>query len=245
MNKNIRNNLLYFLTPLIGIIVFKYFSTKPSVDQISINYNTALNKENKAANISYQAVNFNFDVKPILSDKCYTCHGPDDKARKANLRLDIEQGFYAALEDNPNHFVIDKNNPNESEILKRIDSENSNYIMPPPESNLKLSKKEKEILKKWVLQGGKWEPHWAYTKPKLPEIPEINIENWASNEIDFFIASKLESKGMSPSKIEEKEILIRRAYFDITGLPPSLDDIDKFVSDTSEDAYEHLSLIHI
>ena len=106
--------------------------------KISINYNTALNKENKAANISYQAVNFNFDVKPILSDKCYTCHGPDDKARKANLRLDIEQGFYAALEDNPNHFVIDKNNPNESEILKRIDSENSNYIMPPPESNLKL-----------------------------------------------------------------------------------------------------------
>jgi len=144
MNKNIRNNLLYFLTPLIGIIVFKYFSTKPSVDQISINYNTALNKENKAANISYQAVNFNFDVKPILSDKCYTCHGPDDKARKANLRLDIEQGFYAALEDNPNHFVIDKNNPNESEILKRIDSENSNYIMPPPESNLKLSKKKKK-----------------------------------------------------------------------------------------------------
>ena len=119
MNKNIRNNLLYFIIPLIGILVFKYFSTKPSVDQISINYNTVQNKGNKTTNISYQAVNFNFDVKPILSDKCYTCHGPDDKARKANLRLDIEQGFYAALEDNPNHFVIDKNNPNESEILKR------------------------------------------------------------------------------------------------------------------------------
>ena len=112
--------------------------------------------------------------------------------------------------------------------------------MPPPESNLKLSEREKQILKKWVLQGGKWEPHWAYTKPQLPEIPEINIENWASNEIDFFIASKLESKGMSPSKIEEKEILIRRAYFDITGLPPTLEDIDIFISDTSEDAYEHV-----
>ena len=238
MKKDVRNNLLYFTLPLIGILIFKFFSSQPSIDKISVDYNKVQNKGNKPTNISFQEINFNFDVKPILSDKCYTCHGPDDKARKANLRLDIKEGFYTALEDNPNHFVIDKNNPNESEILKRINSNEAKYVMPPPESNLKLSEREKQILKNWVAQGGKWEPHWAYTKPELPDLPEINIENWASNEIDYFVANKLESKGMSPSEIEEKEILIRRAYFDITGLPPSLKDIDDFISDNSENAYE-------
>ena len=223
MNKNIRNNLLFFLVPLVGILIFKFISTQPSIKEISIDNSAIQNSLDKTTNTNYKEVNFNFDVKPILSDKCYTCHGPDDKARKANLRLDIEQGFYAALEDNPNHFVIDKNNPSKSEILKRIDSNEAKYVMPPPESNLKLSEREKQILKNWVAQGGNWEPHWAYTKPELPDLPEINIENWASNEIDYFIANKLESKGMSPSEIEEKEILIRRAYFDLTGLPPSLE----------------------
>ena len=240
MKKDVRNNLLYFTLPLIGILIFKFFSSQPSIDKISIDYNTVQNKGNKPTNISFQEINFNFDVKPILSDKCYTCHGPDDKARKANLRLDIKEGFYTALEDNPNHFVIDKNNPNESEILKRINSNEAKYVMPPPESNLKLSEREKQILKNWVAQGGKWEPHWAYTKPELPDLPEINIENWASNEIDYFVANKLESKGMSPSEIEEKEILIRRAYFDITGLPPSLENIDDFISDSSDSAYERV-----
>ncbi|MCH1558187.1 MAG: PSD1 and planctomycete cytochrome C domain-containing protein, partial [Flavobacteriaceae bacterium] len=185
-------------------------------------------------------VDFNFDVKPILSDKCYTCHGPDDKARKANLRLDTENGFYKALEDNPNHFVIDKNNLVESEILKRISSKNSIYKMPPPESNLDLSDREKEILKKWVLQGGKWKKHWAYIKPELPIVPEVENINWTTNEIDYFILRKLESKGMSPSKIEEKEILLRRVYFDIIGLPPSILDIDNFISDKDPNAYEKI-----
>ena len=148
--------------------------------------------------------------------------------------------FIKSLEDNPNHFVINKKSPNESEILKRINSENSIYVMPPPESNLILSEKEKQILKKWINQGGKWEPHWAYTKPELPKLPDTNFKNWATNEIDLFVASKLESKGMSPSEIEEKEILIRRAYFDLTGLPPSLKNIDDFISDSSDNAYERV-----
>ena len=160
MKKDIRNNLFYFLIPLIGILVFKYFSTKPSVDQISINYNTVQNKGNKTTNISYQAVNFNFDVKPILSDKCYTCHGPDDKARKANLRLDVQEGFYSALEDNPNHFVIGV--VSKSELIDRINSEKSSHKMPPPESNLILSDREKLVLERWIEQGAKWESHWAY-----------------------------------------------------------------------------------
>ena len=220
-----------------GIILIKNYFSKPNLVEVS-GKDQKLEINNTFSDSEINLVDFNFDVKPILSDKCYTCHGPDDKARKANLRLDTENGFYKALEDNPNHFVIDKNNLVESEILKRISSKNSIYKMPPPESNLDLSDREKEILKKWVLQGGKWEKHWAYIKPELPIVPEVKNINWTTNEIDYFILRKLESKGMSPSKIEEKEILLRRVYFDIIGLPPSVSDIDNFTSDKSPNAYE-------
>lgn len=230
-----KKDLLFFIVPLLCVLILKYYSSKPSVIEIS---NTKQSVELIKSDFKIDEVNFNFDVKPILSDKCYTCHGPDDKARKANLRLDIESGFYKSLEDNPNHYVINKNSPEKSEILNRINSENASYVMPPPESNLKLSEREKEVLKKWVDQGGNWEPHWAYTKPKLPNIPEIDLENWASNEIDYFIAKKLKSVGMIPSEKEEKEILIRRAYFDLIGLPPTIQEIDEFVSDNSNNAYE-------
>ena len=237
MKKSDFKILLYFFVPLFITLAFKYVSSKPAIVDISISSQTD-GIVKTTSKIELTEVDFNFDVKPILSDKCYTCHGPDDKARKANLRLDIESGFYKSLEDNPNHYVINKNSPEKSEILNRINSENASYVMPPPESNLKLSDREKEVLKKWVDQGGNWEPHWAYTKPKLPNIPEIDLENWASNEIDYFIAKKLNSVGMTPSEKEEKEILIRRAYFDLIGLPPTIQEIDEFVSDNSNNAYE-------
>ena len=237
MKKSDFKILSYFFVPLFITLAFKYISSKPAIDDISISSQTDVTVKT-SSKIELTEVDFNFDVKPILSDKCYTCHGPDDKARKANLRLDIERGFYKSLEDNPNHYVINKNSPEKSEILNRINSENASYVMPPPESNLKLSVREKEVLKKWVDQGGNWEPHWAYTKPKLPNVPEIDIENWASNEIDYFIAKKLKSVGMTPSEKEEKEILIRRAYFDLIGLPPTIQETDEFVSDNSNNAYE-------
>ena len=239
MKKEIFKNLSYFLIPFIGIILVKNYFSKPNLVEVS-GKDQKLQINNTFSYSEINLVDFNFDVKPILSDKCYTCHGPDDKARKANLRLDTENGFYKALEDNPNHFVIDKNNLVESEILKRISSKNSIYKMPPPESNLDLSDREKEILKKWVLQGGKWKKHWAYIKPELPIVPEVENINWTTNEIDYFILRKLESKGMSPSKIEEKEILLRRVYFDIIGLPPSILDIDNFISDKDPNAYEKI-----
>lgn len=222
-----------------GIILIKNYFSKPNLVEVS-GKDQKIEINNTFSDSEFNLVDFNFDVKPILSDKCYTCHGPDDKARKANLRLDTKDGFYKALEDNPNHFVIDKNNLIESEILKRISSKNSIYKMPPPESNLDLSDREKKILKKWVLQGGKWDKHWAYIKPELPIVPEVKNINWTTNEIDYFILRKLESKGMSPSKIEEKEILLRRVYFDIIGLPPLVSDIDNFISDKSPNAYEKI-----
>ena len=241
-NKNSTNYQLlgYFLIPFFGILIFKFISNNPSetfgdlIKENNFTTNTSLNKNSSAY------INFNFDVKPILSDKCYTCHGPDENARKADLRLDLEQGFYGTLEDDINKYIINRENPHESELIKRIYNKNSNEIMPPPESNLTLTNKEKETLKKWIEQGAKWKSHWSYSKPILPEIPKTDFSNWCSNEIDFFIANKLESKGLKPSEIEEKEIVIRRLYFDLIGLPPSINDIDDFLTNESNDAYEKI-----
>lgn len=234
--KNNYKLLAYFLIPFLGVLLIKYLS------ESSISKTIVLQEKDNLTDIDFkensiEKVDFNFDVKPILSDKCYACHGPDDKARKADLRLDTKEGFYNSLQD-ANHFVIDRKNPEKSELIKRISSENISYVMPPPESNLKLTEKEKNILKLWIAQGANWEPHWSYTKPKLPKIPETIFESWSKNEIDFFIAKNLESKGMVPSLLEKKEILIRRVSFDITGLPPTIKEIDDFLADKASDAYE-------
>ena len=187
--KNNYKLLAYFLIPFLGVLLIKYLS------ESSISKTIVLQEKDNLTDIDFkensiEKVDFNFDVKPILSDKCYACHGPDDKARKADLRLDTKEGFYNSLQD-ANHFVIDRKNPDKSELIKRISSENISYVMPPPESNLKLTKKEKNILKLWIVQGANWEPHWSYTKPKLPKIPETIFESWSKNEIDFFIAKNV------------------------------------------------------
>ena len=236
--KNYKRLLLYFLVPFFGIAVIKLIVNNYNSKTIILNNNEDLIQNTSFNESNVSLINYNFDVKPILSDKCYTCHGPDDKARKSNLRLDVKSGFYKHLEGNNNDFVIDRSNPSNSELIKRISSEDVGYIMPPPDSNLKLTAKEKYILKTWIEQGANWESHWSYTKPNLSKIPETIFGEWANNEIDFFIAKNLEKRGMSPSKIEKKEILIRRVFFDLTGLPPTINDVDLFLSDNSKNAYE-------
>ena len=228
--------LLYFLVPFLGITFFKNISNNPVQKITIIEENTTINTSQEI--ITYDIVDFNYDVKPILSDKCYACHGPDDKARQANLRLDIKSGIETALELNNNRYILDVKHVENSELIKRIESEELNFVMPPPESNLKLSENEKIVLKKWIEQGAKWEPHWSYTKPKLYDIPKTTFEDWPTNEIDFFISKKIEENGLKPSPKENKEILLRRVSFDITGLPPTIDQIDSFINDNSKDAYE-------
>ena len=228
--------LLYFLVPFLGITFFKNISNNPVQKIAIIEENTTINTSQEI--ITYDVVDFNYDVKPILSDKCYACHGPDDKARQANLRLDIKSGIETALELNNNRYILDVKHVENSELIKRIESEELNFVMPPPESNLKLSENEKIVLKKWIEQGAKWEPHWSYTKPKLYDIPKTTFEDWPTNEIDFFISKKIEENGLKPSPKENKEILLRRVSFDITGLPPTIDQIDSFINDNSTDAYE-------
>ena len=230
-----KKNAAFFIVPFILIILLKYFSS----DKFSKDYIDNSNADYEIVNVSNvpETIDFNFHVNPILSDKCFACHGPDDKQRKANLRLDTKEGLYQMTEDLIKR-VIDLDNLEESEMIRRIFHENKSIVMPPPESNLSLSEYEKNILKKWILQGAEWKKHWSFIKPEKPEIPQIQNNQWVKNEIDIFIAKNIENQNLEFSKMESKEILLRRLYFDIVGLPPSLDDIDHFLNDKSENAFE-------
>lgn len=183
-------------------------------------------------------VDFNFHIKPILSDRCFTCHGPDEKTREAGLRLDTEAGAFAALGDNKDHFAIFAGDVSQSTLINRIYSDDPDDIMPPPESNLSLSDYEKELLKKWIEQGAEWKDHWAFLPLEKPALPKVNNPEWSNNEIDHFILSRLEKENLQPSPQAEKEYLIRRLSFDLTGLPPTLEEIDAFLADESPEAYE-------
>ena len=230
-----KKNAAFFVVPFILIILLKYFSS----DKFSDDYIDNSNADYEIINVSNvpETIDFNFHVNPILSDKCFACHGPDDKQRKANLRLDTKEGLYQMTEDLIKR-VIDLDKLEESEMIRRIFHENKSIVMPPPESNLSLSDYEKNILKKWILQGAEWKKHWSFIKPEKPEIPQIENNQWVKNEIDIFIAKNIENQNLEFSKTESKEILLRRLYFDIVGLPPSIDDIDQFLNDKSENSYE-------
>ena len=230
-----KKNTAFFIVPFILIILLKYFSS----DKFSKDYIDNSNADYEIINVSNvpETIDFNFHVNPILSDKCFACHGPDDKQRKANLRLDTKEGLYQMTEDLIKR-VIDLDNLEESEMIRRIFHDNKSIVMPPPESNLSLSEYEKNILKKWILQGAEWKKHWSFIKPEKPEIPQIENNQWVKNEIDIFIAKNIENQNLEFSKMESKEILLRRLYFDIVGLPPSIDEIDQFLNDKSENSYE-------
>lgn len=182
-------------------------------------------------------IDFNYHVKPILSDRCYACHGPDENTRKGGLRLDIEESAFQILQSGNTAFV--RGNPGDSECIQRILSDDPELQMPPPESNLSLTKREKALLIKWVEQGAKWKNHWAFLKPMKQAVPSRINEDWPyQNEIDGFVQAKLVTKKFVPSPETEKEKLIRRVTMDLTGLPPTIEEIDAFLKDPSDDAYE-------
>jgi len=183
-------------------------------------------------------IDFNFQVKPILSDKCFACHGPDAKKRQAEFRLDNEEGAFKALKSDPNHFAIVRGKTEESFLVKRVFSEDPMFQMPPPESNLNLTEGEKSILKKWIEQGAEYKKHWALTPPRKPEVPD-GCEGCV-NDIDHFIRAKLQEVGLEPNPPADKERLIRRVSFDLTGLPPTLEQVDAYLANGSPDAYEEL-----
>ncbi|MEX0288282.1 MAG: PSD1 and planctomycete cytochrome C domain-containing protein [Flavobacteriaceae bacterium] len=184
-------------------------------------------------------IDFNFHVRPILSDRCFQCHGPDDKARKADLRLDLEEGIFDQLQDKE-LFPVIPGDPDKSELIRRVLNEDLEIMMPTPESNLSLSETEKAILVKWVEQGAEWKSHWAFDVPVKVELPKVEEVTWPKNEIDYFVLKRLESLKLQPSPEAKKETLIRRLSFDLTGLPPTLEEVAYFVNNTSDNAYEEL-----
>ncbi len=185
-------------------------------------------------------VDFSLHIKPILSDRCFKCHGPDENAIEADLSLHTAERAYKALGEKGDRYAIVPGDVERSELVKRIFSEDHGIVMPPPESNLMLSDHEKELLKKWVAQGAEYKEHWAFVKPSKPRIPKTIEDQWCSNEIDAFILKKLNDKGYEPSPRASNERLIRRISFDITGLPPDLEQIDTFIANASESTYEML-----
>ena len=185
-----------------------------------------------------EALDFNIHVKPILSDKCFACHGPDLAAQKAGLSLHTAEFAFASLKDSPGKVAIKPGSLRNSEVFHRIISDDPEYQMPSKESNLTLSPREKAILIKWIEDGAEYKKHWAFITPEKPEPPKVKDKTWPKNPIDQFVLSKLESEGISPSPEADKETLLRRLSLDLIGLPPSEAEMDAFLADQSPNAYE-------
>ncbi|RBP41480.1 cytochrome c [Roseimicrobium gellanilyticum] len=190
-----------------------------------------------AASTPPSAVQFNRDIRPILAEACFHCHGPDPGTRKASLRLDTEEGFFAARDGGDSTVV--KGQPEKSSLYQRIVTEDVDDVMPPPESHKDLKPEQKELIKRWIEQGASWQPHWSLVKPErpaLPTVPGVNAET--QNPIDRFVQSRLASVGLTPAPEADKYTLARRVTLDLTGLPPSPEEVEAYVSDTRPDAYE-------
>jgi hypothetical protein len=183
-------------------------------------------------------LNFARDVRPILSSTCFKCHGPDEKERKAGLRLDTQEGGHAKLASGSAAVVPGK--IDESELIARIVADDPTMKMPPPESGKKITPEQIATLRRWIAEGGNWSQHWSFVPPKRVDAPPVKNQAWAKNDIDRFVAARLEAEGLEPTKPADKITLIRRVTFDLTGLPPTLADVDAFLADTSADAYEHV-----
>jgi mono/diheme cytochrome c family protein len=182
-------------------------------------------------------VQFNRDIRPILSDNCYQCHGPDKNQRKADLRLDTKDGLFSKIED---RHMLTPGHPEQSEIYLRITNSDADERMPQKKSNKTLTPAQIALIKKWIEQGADWEGHWAYIKPTRPASPQVTGEGLIRNGIDRFVLARLKEQGLRPSPQANRVTLIRRLSFDLLGLPPTPEEVNAFVNDDSLDAYEKL-----
>jgi hypothetical protein len=180
-------------------------------------------------------VDFGRDVLPVLSDACFHCHGPDAAKRKANLRFDTKEGAFRLRKGKA---VIVPGNSSQSELVRRISSDDPDDHMPPASSNRKLTPRQIDILRRWVEEGAKWGRPWAFVPPHRPEIPKVHSQGWVRDELDAFILARLEKEGLQPAAEAPRDRWLRRVTLDLTGLPPTLAEIDAFLADNSADAYE-------
>lgn len=183
-----------------------------------------------------RAVDFNREIRPILADKCFACHGPDAVNKKIKLRLDSESAATADLGGGRRAVVAGQ--PEKSEMVRRITADDEFERMPPTHSGRQLTKPEIELLTLWIKQGAKWQGHWAFLPPKRPEFPTVKQEAWIRNPIDRFVLARLEREGLTPSPEADRATLLRRVSLDLTGLPPTPAELDAFLADPSPNAYE-------
>lgn len=182
-------------------------------------------------------VDFNRDVLPILSDKCFHCHGPDNETREADLRLDVQDDMFG---ERDGHKIVSPGNSQQSELVQRIRSQDADQRMPPADSKRQLSPAEIDVLTAWVDEGAKWTKHWAFEVPRRAALPSVRQIEWTRNAIDHFVLNRLEVESLAPSPPASRETLIRRVTLDLTGLPPDPDEIDAFLNDDSPNSYERL-----
>ncbi len=173
---------------------------------------------------------FNRDIRSILSDKCFQCHGPDAAARQAALRLDTQAGLRGAA----------GSDPSDSELLSRISSDDPDQRMPPPDSGLNLSPQQISLIKNWISQGAKWQQHWSLIPPARPAVPQVSQPDWVRNPIDAFILARLDAESLAPSPAADPRVLARRLYFDLTGLPPTPEQVSRGVKSSVADTATRL-----
>ena len=186
----------------------------------------------EGAGFAAAEISFNRDIRPILSDKCFACHGPDGKAREAGLRLDVRQEALA---------VVDLESPNRSELLRRVLASDPDDVMPPVETHKPVTSAEADLLKRWIAAGAEYQNHWSFLPIERPEMPEAG-SGWALNAIDSFVMRRLQREGVTPSAMADRRTLIRRVTLDLTGMPPTPGEIDAFLFDPLPDvaAYERV-----
>ncbi len=182
-------------------------------------------------------VEFARDVRPILSDYCYKCHGPDSQARKSDLRLDQRE---ALIKEVDGHRAVVPEHSEQSELFRRITSSDDDERMPPRETGRRLTAEQIELVRRWIEQGANWGAHWSFVAPRRPELPSVEHRDWPRNPIDFFVLARLERAGLEPSRTAGKPLLLRRVTLDLTGLPPTPLEVQAFLADEAPDAYERV-----
>lgn len=185
---------------------------------------------------SPKRIDFNRSIRPIFSDTCFACHGPDAQARMADLRLDTKDG--GAFDERDGHRLVVPGDSAKSRLFQRISSKDDAERMPPVTSGLKLTEQQIELIKQWIDEGAHWESHWAFEPPQRPAVPEVKQREWIRNSIDGFVLARLEQEGLKPAHEADKVTLLRRVTLDLTGLPPTPREVDSFLADSSSDAYE-------
>lgn len=190
------------------------------------------------ASLHAGAIDFNRDIRPILADNCYTCHGPDENHRKAGLRLDVKESAFGILEEGRRAVV--PGDTARSELIRRITAADEDELMPPANTGRKLKPQQIDLLTRWVKDGATWTGHWAFIRPVRPNLPDVQSKSWVRNPIDRFILARLEAEKLACSPEADRFTLLRRVTFDLTGLPPTLAEIEAFVNDSSPEAYERV-----